>query len=102
MVVNMMPAAGARGTEVARLKGIAAVLETGNWSAEWMLTKELAPGCWISPGQHSAFRGSTGVPRQCFGAPDGLEQSYMGWRSTNPEGEERFCEAVEANDGSAT
>ena len=44
MVVNIMPAAGARGTEVARLEGIGVVLETGNWSAEWMLTKELAPG----------------------------------------------------------
>lgn len=43
MVVNMMPAAGARGTEVARAEGIAVVLDTGNWSAEWMLTKELAP-----------------------------------------------------------
>lgn len=44
MVVNMMPAAGARGTEVARVDGIGLVLETGNWSAEWMLMKELAPG----------------------------------------------------------
>ena len=44
MVVNMTPAAGARGTEVARLDEIGLVLETGNWSAEWMLMKELAPG----------------------------------------------------------
>ena len=32
----------------------------------------------ISPGQHSAFRGSTGVLRQCFGAPGWLEQRYNG------------------------
>ena len=34
--------------------------------------------CCISPGQHCAFRGSTGVPRQCLRAPDWLEQSYNG------------------------
>ena len=44
MVVKIMPAAGARGTEVARAEEMGAVLETGNWSAEWMLTKELATG----------------------------------------------------------
>ena len=44
MVVKIKPAAGARGTEVARAEGIGAVLEAGNWSAEWMLTKELPTG----------------------------------------------------------
>ena len=44
MVVKMTPAAGARGTEVARVEGMGMVLETGNWSVEWMLTKELPAG----------------------------------------------------------
>ena len=34
--------------------------------------------CCISPGQHYAFRGSTGVPRQCLRAPNWLEQRYNG------------------------
>ena len=32
----------------------------------------------ISPGQNCAFRGSTGVPKQCLWAPDWLEQRYNG------------------------
>lgn len=42
VVVKKTPAAGARGTEVARAEGMEVVLETGNWSAEWILKKELA------------------------------------------------------------
>ena len=40
--------------------------------------------CCISPGQHYAFRGSTGVPRQCLRAPDWLEQRYNGPRKYEP------------------
>ena len=32
--------------------------------------------CCISLGQRFAFRGSTGVPRQCLGVPSWLEQKY--------------------------
>lgn len=34
--------------------------------------------CCISLDQHYAFKGSTEVPRQCFGAPNWLEQRYNG------------------------
>ena len=44
MVVKMAPAAGARGTELARVEEMWLVLEAGNWSVEWMLTKELPAG----------------------------------------------------------
>ena len=40
--------------------------------------------CCISPGQHSAFRGSTGVPKQCFGAPTWVEQRYNGLEKYKP------------------
>ena len=32
----------------------------------------------------NAFRGSTGVPRQCFGAPDYLEQRHNGLEKYGP------------------
>ena len=32
----------------------------------------------ISPDQHHAFKGSTGVPRQCSGAPKGVEERHNG------------------------
>ena len=44
----------------------------------------LAAGCCISPGQSYACRGSTGVSRQYFGAPDRLEQRFNGLGKYEP------------------
>ena len=38
----------------------------------------------FSPGQHYAFRGSMGVPRQCFGALNWLEQRCNGLGNYEP------------------
>ena len=40
--------------------------------------------CGNSLGQHYTFRGSTGIPRQCFWAPERLEQRYNGLGKYEP------------------
>ena len=46
--------------------------------------------CCISPGQHCAFSGSTGVPRQCFGTLSWLEQRYDGLEKYEPRAKVRI------------
>ena len=41
--------------------------------------------------QSYAFRGGTGVPRQCFGAPDRLEQRFDGLGRYEPASPPSVC-----------
>ena len=40
--------------------------------------------CYIPPCQHRCFRGSTGVPNGCFGAPNWLGQRHSGLEKYEP------------------